>query len=61
MMTKNTLTQKREESLEQYIARIKSMTNEEIQNAAEAQRVDVLESYRKATKPSSYKRRVYHK
>ena len=61
MTNNNSLHQRRGETLEQYIARIKSMTNEEIQNAAEAQRVDVLESYRKATKPSSYRRKVYHK
>ena len=60
-MTQNVLTQRKGESLEQYITRIKSMTNEEIQNAAEVQRADVLESYRKATKPSSYRRKVYHK
>ena len=60
-MTTNILKQRKGESLEQYITRIKSMTNEEIQNAAEVQRADVLESYRKATKHSSYRRKVYHK
>lgn len=60
-MTKNLLTQQRGESLEAYIARIKNMTNEEIQEASENQRTQVLESYKKASKPSSYRRKVYHK
>lgn len=61
MMTKNVLSQRRGESLEDYIARIKAMSNEEIQEAAENQRNEVLNNYQKASKPSSYKRRVYHK
>lgn len=61
MTQTNILKQKKGESLEDYVARIKSMTNEEIQEASENQRTAVLESYRKASKPSSYKRKVYHK
>ena len=61
MTNNNSLQQRRNETLEDYIARVKSMTSEELSAAVETQRTQVLESYRKASKPSSYKRKVYHK
>lgn len=61
MTTQNILRQQKNESLEAYIARIRNMNNEELQEASEAQRTQVLESYRGTTKQSSYKRKVYHK
>ena len=62
MMTKNTLTQKRGESLEDYIARVKAMSSEEILEAAEQQRTQVLNNYsQNNTKPTNYRRKVYHK
>lgn len=61
MTTQNILRQQKNESLEAYIARIRNMNNEELQEASEAQRTAVLESYRGTTKQSSYKRKVYHK
>lgn len=57
----NILTQRKNESLEAYVARIKSMSDEAIQEAAEQQRAQVLDNYLKNTKQSSYKRKVYHK
>ena len=58
----NILTQRKNESLEAYVARIKSMSSEEIIAAAEQQRSQVLNNYsQNNTKPSSYKRKVYHK
>ena len=60
-MTKNLLTQQRGESLEAFITRVRNMSAEERLNAAEQQRTAVLEGYQKASKPSSYKRKVYHK
>lgn len=60
-MTNNVLTQRRNESLEEYVMRIKSMNSEEILNAAEQQRNEILNGYQKASKPSSYRRKVYHK
>ena len=61
MTQTNILKQRKGESLEAYVARIKSMSDEAIQEAAEQQREQVIENYKKASKPSSYKRKVYHK
>lgn len=60
-MTNNTLRQMKGESLEQYIARVRSMTSEEIQEATERQSEQILNNYHKSAKPSDYKRKVYHK
>lgn len=60
-MTKNLLTQQRGESLEAFIERVRSMSNEERVEAAERQRTAVLEGYHNTTKESNYKRKVYHK
>ena len=61
MTNNNVLTQRKGETLEQYIARVRAMSSEEIQEASEQQKAQVLNGYQKATKPSSYRRKVYHK
>lgn len=60
-MTKNLLTQQRGESLEAFITRVRNMSAEEREEAAELQRQQVLDAYHKNTKTSDYKRKVYHK
>ena len=60
-MTKNLLTQRRGESLEAFITRVRAMSNEERLEAAEQQRTAVLEGYHNTSKQSDYKRKVYHK
>lgn len=57
----NVLNQRKGETLEQYVERIRSMNSEERLNAAEQQRTAVLEGYHNTTKESNYKRKVYHK
>ena len=57
----NVLSQRKGETLEQYVQRIKNMNNEEIMEAAERQRSAVLEEYHSTSKESNYKRKVYHK
>ena len=57
----NVLSQRKGETLEAYVARIKSMSDEAIQEAAEQQRAQVLAEYEKNSKASDYKRKVYHK
>ena len=57
----NVLKQRKNESIEEYVARIKAMSNTEILEASEAQRQQVLDNYLKNSKQSDYKRRVYHK
>ena len=60
-MTNNTLRQMKGESLESYIARIRNMNNEELQEAAELQKAQVMAEYERNSKTSNYKRKVYHK
>ena len=61
MTNYNSLNQRRGESLEAYVARVKAMTNEELVEASERQRAQVLAEYEKNSKQSDYKRKVYHK
>ena len=60
-MTKNSLTQRRGESIEAFVERVRSMSAEERLEAAEMQRAQVLVEYEKNTKTSDYRRKVYHK
>ena len=62
MTNNNSLQQRRGESLEDYIARIKAMTSEEILEATEKQRTQILADYSQHnSKPTNYRRKVYHK
>ena len=61
MTNTNILKQRKGESLEDYIARVKSMTSEELMEAAEAHKAQVLNNYHNSSKPSDYRRKVYHK
>ena len=61
MTNTNILKQRKGESLQDYITRIKSMSDNEILEAAEAQRQQVLNNYSQNSKPTNYKRKVYHK
>ena len=60
-MTNNTLRQMKGESLEAYIARVRNMNNEELMEATERQSEQVFNNYHNSSKPSNYKRKVYHK
>lgn len=60
-MMNNVLQQRRGESMEAFVERVRSMSNEERVEAAEQQRTAVLEGYHNTTKESNYKRKVYHK
>lgn len=60
-MTNNALKKQRNESLEQYIMRVRAMSSDEINEAAELQRQKKLAEYRDNSKESNYKRKVYHK
>ena len=60
-MTKNSLTQRRGESFNAFVERVRSMSAEERLEAAEMQRAQVLAEYEKNTKTSDYRRKVYHK
>ena len=61
MTNTNILKQRKGESLQDYITRIKAMSDADILEAAEAQRNEVLNNYKNNSKPSNYKRKVYHK
>ena len=61
MTTKNSLTQMKGESLEQFVERVRNMSNEEREEAAELQKAQVMAEYERNSKTSNYKRKVYHK
>ena len=61
MTNYNSLNQRRGESLEAFITRVRNMSAEEREEAAELQRQQVLDAYHKNIKTSDYKRKVYHK
>ena len=61
MTTQNILRQQKNESLEAFITRVRNLSAEEREEAAELQRQQVLDAYHKNTKTSDYKRKVYHK
>ena len=61
MTNYNSLNQRRGESLEAFITRVRNMSAEEREEAAELQRQQVLDAYHKNSKTSDYKRKVYHK
>ena len=60
-MTKNLFTQQRGESLEAFITRVRNMSAEEINEASELQKAQVMAEYERNSKTSNYKRKVYHK
>lgn len=61
MTTQNILKQMKSETMEQYIARIRNMSQEEQIEASENQRTSVLARYAGTTKTNNYRRKVYHK